>query len=136
MFLQRVLPSHVESWKLPSVQIPHLAFEDPEIKSRMPSLHDNNFVKDWATYYTWRKLDYESPVALRMDIVLTVYHLLTKVLGIVDTSKRATESRRKLNIHFVGAEKELNIVPLYVVRLHSLCRPPFNLFSGSASWPC
>ncbi|KAJ7915648.1 hypothetical protein B0H13DRAFT_1610250, partial [Mycena leptocephala] len=113
MFLQRVLPSHVESWKLPSAQIPHLAFEDPEIKSRMPSLHDNDFVKDWATYYAWRKLDHESPVALRMDMVLTVYHLLTKVLGVVDTSKRATELRRKLNIHFVGAEKELNIVPLF-----------------------
>ncbi|KAJ7640392.1 hypothetical protein DFH06DRAFT_1477908 [Mycena polygramma] len=113
MLLQPALPSHFEAWTLPSEQIPHLVFEDPDARSRMPAIHDNNFVQDWATYYAWRKLGRESPVALRMDMVLTVYHLLTKVLGVVDTAKDATNVRRALNIHFVGAEKELNIIPLF-----------------------
>ncbi|KAJ6558213.1 hypothetical protein B0H19DRAFT_1376691 [Mycena capillaripes] len=113
MFLQPVLPSHVEAWTLPSAQIPHLAFENAKLKSQMPALHDNNFVQDWTTYYAWRKLDHKSPVALRMDIVLTVYYLLTKVLGVVNTSQGATKLRRSLNIHFLGAEKELNIIPLF-----------------------
>ncbi|KAJ6510703.1 hypothetical protein C8R45DRAFT_892226 [Mycena sanguinolenta] len=113
MFLESVLPSHAETWKLPSHHIPHLDFEAPEMKSRMPALHDNDLVQDWASYYAWRKLDRESPVALRMDIVLTVYYLLTKVLGVVDTSKAAMKSRRTLNVHFVGAEKELNVIPLF-----------------------
>jgi hypothetical protein len=112
MFLEPVLPSHAKAWKLPSSQIPHLEFEDPKLKSRIPALHDNDFVQDWTSYYAWRNLDRESPVALRMDMVLAVYYLLTKVLGVVDTSKGATESRRTLKIHFVGAEKELNIIPL------------------------
>ncbi|KAJ7854311.1 hypothetical protein B0H14DRAFT_3865559 [Mycena olivaceomarginata] len=113
MFLEPVLPSHAKAWKLPSSQIPHLEFEDPKLKSRIPALHNNDFVQDWTSYYAWRNLDRESPVALRMDMVLTVYYLLTKVLGVVDTSKGATESRRTLKIHFVGAEKELNIIPLF-----------------------
>ncbi|KAF8198353.1 hypothetical protein K438DRAFT_1967095 [Mycena galopus ATCC 62051] len=113
VFLEPVLPSHTEAWKLPSVHIPHLDFESPESKSRMPALHDNNLVRDWASYYTWRKLDRKSPVALRMDIVLTVYYLLTEVLGVVDTSKAAMKSRRTLKIHFIGAEKELNVIPLF-----------------------
>ncbi|KAJ7688992.1 hypothetical protein B0H17DRAFT_1202605 [Mycena rosella] len=113
MLLQPELPSHIESWKLPDAHIPRLSFEDSTSESRIPTLHDDHFVQDWATWYEWRKLERESPVALRMDVVLTVYHLLTKVLGVVSTSQHAAKSRRKLNIHFVGAEKELNIIPLF-----------------------
>ncbi|KAJ7186975.1 hypothetical protein C8R46DRAFT_1058481 [Mycena filopes] len=113
MLLQSTLPSHIKSWTLPSAQIPHLEFVAPESKSRVPALHDNDFVNDWPSWYEWRKLPRESPVALRMDMVLTVYHLLTKVLNVVDTSTKASVSRRALNIHFVGAEKELNIIPLF-----------------------
>ncbi|KAJ6510634.1 hypothetical protein C8R45DRAFT_964703 [Mycena sanguinolenta] len=113
MLLEPVLPSHVETWKLPMHHIPHIQFETPELKSRMPALHDNDLVQDWASYYSWRKLDHDSPVALRMDMVLTVYHLLTKVLGVVATSKAALKSRRTLKIHLVGVEKELNIIPLF-----------------------
>ncbi|KAJ7139958.1 hypothetical protein C8R43DRAFT_1131702 [Mycena crocata] len=46
-----------------------------------------------------------------MDIVLTVYHLPTKVL--VDTSPEASKTRRNLEIHLIGAEKELNVIPLF-----------------------
>ncbi|KAF7328841.1 hypothetical protein MVEN_02513500 [Mycena venus] len=117
MFLRQVLPSHAEAWTLPSAHIPHLAFETPELKSRMPALHDNGFVHDWATYYAWRKLDRESPVALRMDMPLTVYYLLTKVLRVVDTSQGAAKSRRTLKIHYIGAEKELNVIPFELALL-------------------
>ncbi|KAF9070549.1 hypothetical protein BDP27DRAFT_589347 [Rhodocollybia butyracea] len=113
MFLQAVLPSHIESWRLPVAQIPRLSFNEPDSKFQIPVIHDNNFVQDWPTWYEWRKLERESPVALRMDMVLTVYHLLTKVLGVVDTSQSATKSRRKLTIHYAGAEKELNVIPLF-----------------------
>ncbi|KAJ6524409.1 hypothetical protein DFH09DRAFT_1372161 [Mycena vulgaris] len=111
MLLRAALPSHTDAWTLPAAHIPLLAFEDAE--SRIPALHDSGAVRDWATWYEWRKLPRESPVALRMDVVLTVYHLLTAVLGVVVTSPAATTSRRTLVVHFVGAEKELNIVPLF-----------------------
>ncbi|KAJ7773615.1 hypothetical protein DFH07DRAFT_990154 [Mycena maculata] len=114
MLLEQHLPPHIQAWRIPTNQIPHLSFElEPDSKSKIPGLHDNNFVQDWATWYTWRKLERESPVALRMDVVLTVYHLLTKVLGVVDTAQAATKTRRKLTVHYVGTEKELNIIPLF-----------------------
>ncbi|KAJ7027495.1 hypothetical protein C8F04DRAFT_1294104 [Mycena alexandri] len=118
VLLQPTLPSHTELWALPATQIPHLEFDaDPELKFRIPQLYDTDFVKDWASWYEWRKLPRESAVALRMDMVLTVYHLLTKVLDVVGTSKEVSKSRRKLNIHFVGAEKELNIIPFELALL-------------------
>ncbi|KAJ7433734.1 hypothetical protein FB451DRAFT_1380210 [Mycena latifolia] len=113
MLLQKELPSHIDAWTLPAMHIPLLSFDDAASKARLPALHDDRFVKDWATWYEWRKLERASPVALRMDMVLTVYHLLTKVLHVVDTSQSATTSRRRLVIHFIGAEKELNIIPLF-----------------------
>ncbi|KAJ7485086.1 hypothetical protein B0H11DRAFT_2412949 [Mycena galericulata] len=113
MLLESRLPPHVESWKIPSTQIPHLSFEEPDSRRRIPALHDTNFVQDWATWYEWRKLELDSPVALRMDMVLTVYHLLTKVLGVVDTAQAAAKMRRKLTVHYIGAAKELNVIPLF-----------------------
>ncbi|KAJ6558212.1 hypothetical protein B0H19DRAFT_1376690 [Mycena capillaripes] len=92
-FLQPALPSHVEAWTLPSAQIPHLAFDDAELKSRMPALHDNDVVQI-------------GPLTTRGGSS-------TAMLGVVDTSQSATKSRRSLNIHFVGAEKELNVIPLF-----------------------
>ncbi|KAJ6524408.1 hypothetical protein DFH09DRAFT_1329468 [Mycena vulgaris] len=113
MLLRAALPVHTGAWTLPTAHIPLLELDDADAESRIPALHDSGAVRDWATWYEWRKLPRESPVALRMDVVLTVYHLLTAVLGVVATSPAATTSRRTLVVHFVGAEKELNIVPLF-----------------------
>jgi hypothetical protein len=111
-FLRTELPSASEAWNLPSGQIPHLTFSDGSVY--LPRIHDDGYVKDWKTWYEWRQLDVASPVALRMDMVLTTYYLLTKVLGVVDVGKKASQSRRRIVVHILGAVKELNVIPLCV----------------------
>ncbi|KAJ6492602.1 hypothetical protein DFH09DRAFT_885557, partial [Mycena vulgaris] len=58
-----------------------------------------------------RKLERESPAAPWTWYLPS--SIFTKVLGVVDTAQAASKSRRKLTIHFVGTEKELNIIPLF-----------------------
>ncbi|KZS88092.1 hypothetical protein SISNIDRAFT_460149 [Sistotremastrum niveocremeum HHB9708] len=60
----------------------------------------------------WRGLDLASPAALLLDFPLSVFYLVTKVLGLIDPSS-TPENRQKLTIHYIGAEVELNFLPLF-----------------------
>ncbi|TFY73667.1 hypothetical protein EWM64_g10345 [Hericium alpestre] len=98
---------NVELWKLAKVeQVPKLFFDDDA-----PARPQPGQIKDWKSWYAWRGLPLESPAALLMDSPLSVYHLLVDVLKLVPSGGSATQHR--LNVHFIGAEAELNFVPLF-----------------------
>ncbi|KAJ6565279.1 hypothetical protein DFH09DRAFT_1315065 [Mycena vulgaris] len=53
----------------------------------------------------------ESPAAVLMDYVLTTYYLLTETLKVVDLEP--LEEKQVVDVHYLGAETELNYLPLY-----------------------
>ncbi|KAL0955321.1 hypothetical protein HGRIS_004205 [Hohenbuehelia grisea] len=99
-------PLHESSWKLKEKShIPGLFYDEevPPPSTLAP-------IVDWASWYQWRGIPLESPAAMLMHYPLTVYHLLNDILHVVETS--GTE-RRKIRVHYLGAEVELNFIPLF-----------------------
>jgi hypothetical protein len=107
--LQNEWPTDVDGWKLKDEKhVPHLFFTDEFLP---PAKVKAGEVSDWASWYKWRGLEMSSPVALLMDYSLSVYHLLQNVLKVVDPNS-TTERRQHLEVHYLGAEVELNFLPL------------------------
>jgi hypothetical protein len=113
MVLEKQWPDHTDAWKLGHMNtkgdiIPRLSFttEFPP-----PPKVELGQIKDWQSWYTWRGLSMASPAALLMHYPLSVYHLLVDVLQITKC-RDITAERRALQIHYIGAEKELNRLPL------------------------
>jgi hypothetical protein len=48
---------------------------------------------------------------LMMDYPMSVYHLLVDILKVVDVGSAPNE-RKTLDVHYIGAEVELNFLPL------------------------
>jgi len=95
-------------WKLEDRLIPKLHFE-PGCE---PLIGSSAEVVDWKSWYQWRSLPFDSPAALLMHYPLTVYHLLVNVLKVTSPSRGSSGSRQILGIHYLGAEVELNMLPL------------------------
>jgi len=70
-------------------------------------------VVDWASWHKWRKLPLASPAALLMHYPLSVYWLVTHVLCVTPTSGGSVSARERLCIHYLGAEVELNFIPIF-----------------------
>ncbi|KAF8144672.1 hypothetical protein K438DRAFT_1922363 [Mycena galopus ATCC 62051] len=103
-------PSDVEGWKLQDeVLIPHIFFTD---QFPPPARPRPGQVKDWKSWYDWRGLSLESPAAVLMDHILTTYYLLTETLKVVDL-QRPLKERQVVDVHYLGAETELNYLPLF-----------------------
>lgn len=69
-------------------------------------------VKDWDSWYRWRKLPKRSPAALLMSYPLSVYQLLVHVLKLTSLDAGKPHARVALCVHMLGAEVELNYLPL------------------------
>ncbi|WOK98915.1 zinc finger MYND domain-containing protein 15 [Canna indica] len=82
-----------DDWSLPSSLCPCV-----EPKSQLSTR-----LNCWEDYYHWRCLPLHSPVALLLHWPLTVYHCFQLLAAISSISK----DRDKLNIHYLGPEKEL-----------------------------
>lgn len=137
MLLEPAWEDHVKLWKLKKQWIPPLEFPDREAMPADP----RGVVKDWESWYAWRGLSLESPAALLMDAPLSVYWLLTEVLGVVKTRKvELLGPPKKLEIHLLGVETELNYLPLCVRQgiLGASTTISFNAyttrFAGLANW--
>ena len=125
MMLQQQWPGDIDTWKLGHLNakgdiIPRLSFttEFPP-----PSRVEPGQIKDWQSWYTWRGLSMASPAALLMHYPLSVYHILVDILQIAKYRDISTECQA-LQIHYIGAEKELNHLPLYDVCSTSIYRTP------------
>ncbi|KAL0953291.1 hypothetical protein HGRIS_004540 [Hohenbuehelia grisea] len=107
VLLEESWPSHQVSWKLQEkAHIPGL-FPDDEV----PPPAASATVQGWSSWYQWRGLPMASLAALLMHYPLTVYHLLTNVLRVANT--QVAKDRQKICVHYLGAEVELNFLPLF-----------------------
>ena len=71
-------------------------------------------LSSWEEYYAYRGLPPSSPCALLLHYPLTLYHLLTSFLKLdVDRPSAGSSDPRKVLVHWVGAERELDIIPLF-----------------------
>jgi len=110
MLLSDKMLTDETGWKLEKRFIPRLTFEpgtEPEIALKVN-------ITDWDSWYKWRNIPKESPAALLMHYPLSVYQLLVHVLHIAGPNRNSPGSRQALSVHYVGAEIELNMLPLYV----------------------
>jgi hypothetical protein len=106
-----------DAWKLPPRLVPFLDFARPDARRPVPVTELPERVGDWAAWHAWRRLPRESPAALLMAVPLSVFHLLVCCLCVTKPHAGAPERRVPLHVHFLGAEVELNYLPLCVARL-------------------
>jgi hypothetical protein len=110
MLLSNQVLTDETGWKLEKRLIPRLVFDlgtEPELASKAD-------IVDWDSWYKWRNLPKESPAALLLHYPLTVYQLLVNVLHVTGPKRNSATSRQALHVHYIGAEVELNMLPLYV----------------------
>ncbi|KAF8845258.1 hypothetical protein BDN67DRAFT_443877 [Paxillus ammoniavirescens] len=108
LLLDRHLDEKV-GWLLEERLVPKLHFEP----GSEPMIASSANVVDWNSWYQWRGLPLESPAALLMHYPLTVYQLLVHVLHVTSPTRNSPEHRQTLNVHYLGAEVELNMLPLF-----------------------
>ncbi|BBN15007.1 zinc finger MYND domain-containing protein 15 [Marchantia polymorpha subsp. ruderalis] len=99
--------SSVEEFATPS---------DWQLPSRMCPCTDacqlsESHMMDWASYYSWRSLPLESPVALILHWPLTLYHAFCLIWKHSSTFRANVE--RACVIHYLGPEKELDMLEAF-----------------------
>lgn len=100
-------------WKLDRTLIPFRDLSQVSKDNRPVLVTDfEGGVHDWDSWYRWRKLPKRSPAALLMHVPLSVYQIITKVLKLTNPGEGTAEKRVNLCVHLVGAEVELNFLPL------------------------
>jgi hypothetical protein len=112
VLLEAQYPSDRDGWKLEPELIPFLKFSSLWAPPRLATKAE---IKDWDSWYAWRRLPKESPAALLMDFPMSIYWLLVNTLRVADPKAGSPDgSRIKLNVQYIGAEGELNFLPLCV----------------------
>lgn len=91
--------------------IPRILFDDEVVAQEPPG----KSVVDWESWYKWRRIALESPFALLIDYPMSVYWLLVHTLNVVplDSLDTIPKERRKIEVHYLDAEKELNFLPIF-----------------------
>jgi hypothetical protein len=112
--------SDQEGWRLPPQLIPYLDFSNPAAKRPLLVTELPERISDWQRWYQWRGLPLESPAAVLMAVPLSVYQLLVRCLQVTKPHAGLPEHRKPLVVHLVGAEVELNYIPLYVFAYGSI----------------
>ncbi|KAJ7675627.1 hypothetical protein DFH06DRAFT_1122458 [Mycena polygramma] len=95
-----------EGWKLPAEQVVHRDFSGGQPPRRRLSL-----LRDWDDWHSWREVPKSSPASLLMHYPLSIYWMLTDTLKVASSG---SESRVHLTVHYIGAEVELNFIPIRV----------------------
>jgi hypothetical protein len=113
MMLGTEWPTDIDGWKLAHMNakgdiIPRLSFTD---EFPPPPQVEPGQIKDWKSWYSWRGLSMASPAVSLIHYPLSIYHILVDILQIAKCRKISAE-RRALQIHYIGAEKELNHLPV------------------------
>ncbi|XP_064623923.1 zinc finger MYND domain-containing protein 15-like [Lineus longissimus] len=100
------LPEVQDPWILP-VEGSILDSEKPEAKLASP-------LQDWKSYYEWRGLRLDSPVAIILSFPLTLYYVGTTLL-IQDfpNIKPVAQNPNQCIIHVIGVEKEVDLIPAF-----------------------
>ncbi|KAF9040270.1 hypothetical protein BDZ89DRAFT_944960 [Hymenopellis radicata] len=104
--------SDVDGWKLETRLIPYRQFPSASKRPQIVTELDRR-ISSWESWYEWRGLSKESPAALLMSFPLTAYWLITNCLQLTRASAGRPEKRVPLHLHAIGAEVELNYLPLF-----------------------
>ncbi|KAJ6521922.1 hypothetical protein DFH09DRAFT_1192039 [Mycena vulgaris] len=108
--LEATHPTDCEGWKLEPELIPFLKFSSPW---EPPQLASTVEIKDWDSWYSWRRIPKTSPAALLMHFPMSVYWLLVDTLHVTNPNAGSPDARVKLDIQYIAAEVELNFLPLF-----------------------
>lgn len=119
--------SDKEGWKLPSKLIPHRAFLSPATRPKMVTEFKQG-IRDWDSWYLWRKLEKESPAALLMNYPMSVYQIVVECLELTSANAGKPGQRVALHLHLLGIKSELNYLPLCVYSYSSLPDFLMNLY--------
>ncbi|CAK9213265.1 unnamed protein product [Sphagnum troendelagicum] len=92
----------MEGWHLPSSLCP---CKEPETPLEY-------FLTDWASYYEWRHLPLESPVALLLQWPLSLFYALC-LLQSQNGVAFPFGDNQILRIHYLGPERELSQLPVF-----------------------
>lgn len=95
-----------EGWKLA-----------PDVAVRRP-IRRRSLIGNWDEWHAWRGLAKSSTASLLMHYPLTVYWMLAKTLNLVSIKPEDTKNRVHLTAHYIGAEVELNFIPMYAYLIH------------------
>ncbi|THH29345.1 hypothetical protein EUX98_g4854 [Antrodiella citrinella] len=101
-----------EGWKLPPHLIPYRDFASADTRPVLVTEFGEP-IKDWDSWYRWRKLPLESPAALIMNYPMTLYQFITNCLELTNATKGSPAERIPLNVHMLGVEVELNYLPIF-----------------------
>ncbi|KZW03620.1 hypothetical protein EXIGLDRAFT_664199 [Exidia glandulosa HHB12029] len=110
--LQSTHLTDAQGWKLPPTLIPYREFASPSKRPALITEFDGGVV-DWDSWYRWRKLPKESPAALLMDFPMSVHEILVRCLQVTNRKAGSASKRVSLTVHYLGAEVELNFIPLF-----------------------
>ncbi|KAJ7723548.1 hypothetical protein B0H16DRAFT_339184 [Mycena metata] len=104
-------PNDRDAWRLEPELIPFLNFSSLWAPPRLATKVE---IKDWDSWYSWRRIPKESPAALLLHYIMTVYWLVVDTLSVADPKAGKPDGPRvQLNIQYLGAEVELNFLPLF-----------------------
>ncbi|THH29344.1 hypothetical protein EUX98_g4855 [Antrodiella citrinella] len=104
--------SDKDGWKLPLRLIPYRDFTSADTRPVLVTEFGEP-IKDWDSWYQWRKLPLESPAALIMNFPMTVYHLITNCLELTNATRGSPRKRIPFKVHMLGVEVELNYLPIF-----------------------
>ncbi|KAI9199856.1 uncharacterized protein BJ171DRAFT_199257 [Polychytrium aggregatum] len=95
----------------PKAKFDTLALPDElyPLNKALPDDVDPRSVDSWQKYFEAKGLPFDSPVALILEVPLTIWHLLNTYYL---KDKAIPE---KLTIHLIGVEKEADLIPLFEI---------------------
>ncbi|KIY62566.1 hypothetical protein CYLTODRAFT_404366 [Cylindrobasidium torrendii FP15055 ss-10] len=102
--------SDAEGWKMKKTLIP---FRDFALSGTKPPKELKEVLGSWKAWHDWRGLPMESLAPLLMSYPLTVYWLLVNTLKITSPTVGSSDNRVAVHVHLLGAEVELNYLPIF-----------------------
>ncbi|KAG9017288.1 hypothetical protein FRB95_012019 [Tulasnella sp. JGI-2019a] len=108
--LTKKLPNDEEGWKLSPELIPWLNFDATH---KPPPPASEAKIVNWHSWYQWRGLPKQSPAALLMNFPLSVYQMLVSVSEVTSPTISTAQDRHEVVVHYLGAEVELNFIPIF-----------------------
>lgn len=108
--LKKTHVSDEQDWKLSSRLIPYLDFSKSSAKVPVLVSKLSEPITDWKSWYSWRQLPSGAVNGYTSECIPDACAMPTSHQPI------RHDKRISMTVHVVGAEVELNYIPLYVTR--------------------
>ncbi|KAJ7217304.1 hypothetical protein GGX14DRAFT_358074 [Mycena pura] len=99
-----------DGWKLPPDLLVRRDFT-ATARSKAPH-RVRSLICNWDDWHAWRNVPKSSPASLLMHYPLTIYWILCHTLKLASVGADAPNERVHLTVHYIGAEVELNFIPI------------------------